>query len=94
MNTIWQDLGFGARMLWKPRLATIVSLIALALGIDTNTARFSLAEAFLLHPVPFEHSDTIAALVDSQPQQNMETSKAALPEVKGTGPGRRAPRLN
>jgi len=66
MQTIWQDLRFGLRMLMKHRIATIVCVIALGLGIGANTAIFSLAEAFLLHPVPFENSDRIVALVDAR----------------------------
>jgi len=53
-------------MLIKHRIATIVCVVALGLGIGANTAMFSLAEAFLLHPVPFENSDRIVALVDSR----------------------------
>ena len=56
MQGIWQDIRFGLRMLGKHRLATAVCVIALALGIGANTAIFSMAEAFLLHPVPFDNS--------------------------------------
>src|SRR5260221_6375487 len=66
MFSILQDVRFGFRMLMKHRLATLVCVVALALGIGANTAMFSLAEAFLLHPVPFENSDRIVALVDSR----------------------------
>src|SRR5712664_4248831 len=66
METIWQDVRFGLRMLIKQRIATIVCVLALGQGIGANTAMFSLAEAFLLHPVPFESSDRIVALVDSR----------------------------
>jgi putative ABC transport system permease protein len=52
MFSILQDVRFGLRMLMKHRLATLVSIVALALGIGANTAMFSLAEAFLIHPVP------------------------------------------
>jgi putative ABC transport system permease protein len=62
MNSIWQDVRFGLRMLAKHRLATLVCVIALALGIGANAAMFSLAEAFLLHPVPFENADRIVML--------------------------------
>lgn len=66
MHTLWQDVRFGLRMLTKHRIATIVCVVALALGIGANAAIFSLAEAFLLHPVPFENSDRFVALVDAR----------------------------
>src|SRR5258708_324027 len=72
MHTLWQDIRYGARMLWKDRLATLVCAAALALGVGANTAMFSLAEAFLLHSVPFENADRIVAMVNVRPQQNIE----------------------
>jgi putative ABC transport system permease protein len=77
MFTVAQDIRFGLRMLAKHRLATLVSVLALALGIGANTAMFSLAEAFLLHPAPFENADRIVALVDSRPQQNVDMNAIA-----------------
>lgn len=77
MFTIWQDIRFGLRMLAKHRLATALCVVALALGIGVNTAMFSLAEAFLLHPAPFENADRIVALVDSRPQQNIDMNGIA-----------------
>ena len=53
MQALWQDIRFGFRMLMKNRLVSLVCVIALALGIGANAAIFSMAEAFLLHPVPF-----------------------------------------
>jgi putative ABC transport system permease protein len=66
MGTIAQDIRYGVRMLVKHRLTTVVCVAALALGIGANTAMFSLAEAFLLHPVPFENANRLVALVDSR----------------------------
>jgi putative ABC transport system permease protein len=77
VHTIWQDVRYGARMLWKHRLATIVCTAALALGIGANTAMFSVAEAFLLHSVPFENPDRIAALVNVRPEQNIDRNAVA-----------------
>ena len=77
MLNISQDIRYGARMLWKHRLATLVCAVALALGIGANTAIFSIAEAFLLHPVPFENVDRIAALIDTRPQQNIDRNSVA-----------------
>jgi putative ABC transport system permease protein len=77
LNTCWQDVRFGARMLAKHRLTTLVSIAALALGIGANTAMFSVAEGFLLHPAPFENANRIIALVDSRPQQNVDMNGIA-----------------
>jgi putative ABC transport system permease protein len=70
METIWQDIRYGVRMLVKHRLTTLVCVVALALGIGANTTMFSLAEAFLLHPVPFENANRLVALVDSHADAN------------------------
>src|ERR1700716_2943673 len=72
MHTLWQDVRFGLRMLIKHRIATMVCVLALALGIGANTAIFSLAEAFLLHPVPFENVSRIVARGAARPQGNVD----------------------
>jgi putative ABC transport system permease protein len=77
MHNIWQDIRYGARMLWKHRLATLVCAAALALGIGANTAMFSVAEAFLLHSVPFENPDRIVAMFSVRPQQNIDRNGIA-----------------
>jgi putative ABC transport system permease protein len=77
LYTIWQDVRYGARMLWKHRLATLVCALALALGVGANTAMFSLAEAFLLHSVPFENADSILVMSEVRPRQNIERNPVA-----------------
>jgi len=64
-------------MLAKNRLASLVCIVALALGIGANTVMFSMAEAFLLHPVPFEDADRIVALADSRPRQGIDINAVA-----------------
>lgn len=77
MDTVRQDVRYALRMLWKHRFATFVCAGALALGIGANTAIFSMAEAFLLHPVPLEDVNRIVAMVDSQPQRSVENTPVA-----------------
>src|SRR5262249_42046470 len=49
---VWQDLRFGARMLWKNSGLTAIVALSLALGIGANTAIFSVIDALLLRMLP------------------------------------------
>ena len=62
METIWQDVKYGSRMLWHSPAFTVVAVLSLALGIGANTAIFSVMDAVLLKMLPVKNPEELVRI--------------------------------
>ena len=79
MEILLQDIRFGLRMLLRSPGVSIVATIALALGIGANTAIFSVVNAVLLRPLPFQNSEALVAVFETVLDRGLERGSHSYP---------------
>jgi putative ABC transport system permease protein len=62
------DIRYATRVLWRAPAFALAVVAVLALGIGANTAIFSIVNAVLLRPLPFEEPDRLVRLFHVPPQ--------------------------
>jgi putative ABC transport system permease protein len=78
MRSLFQDVRYGWRMLLKKPGFTIVAALALALGIGANSAIFSIINAIVLKPLPFDDLDRVVAVWEKAPGPSYARNQASV----------------
>ena len=65
MHQLLADLRYGARMLRKAPISTLIAVVSLGFGIAINTTSFSVASAFLFESFRWRQPEEVLFLLES-----------------------------
>ncbi|MGH9731698.1 MAG: ADOP family duplicated permease [Candidatus Acidiferrales bacterium] len=80
LETLWQDVHYGLRMLRRNPGFTIVAVLTLALGIGANTAIFSVVDAVLLKPLRYTNPSALVIVWGRLPTHDLWRNVVSPPD--------------
>jgi predicted permease len=80
MESLLQDVRFGARLLWKDKGFATTAIATLAICIAANSAIFSVIHSVILKPLPLPESERLLAIYNSYPNVGVKRASNGVPD--------------
>jgi putative ABC transport system permease protein len=74
LESLWADIRFASRQLWKSPGFTVAAVLTLALGIGATAALFSVLDAVVLRPLPYNDVNRIVSVQTYSPSGDWQMS--------------------
>ena len=80
LETVWQDLRHGARMLAKNPGFSLVAILSIAIGVGANAAMFSVADGLILRPLPVPDASGLVTVSATTPTGEVRNGGISYPD--------------